>query len=89
MNSTENIRGSKINGHSYPSDYITEKFPALLKKHGMPHIRLHELRYSCGRENKKEKSQNPYSSRTSRGPPTNFKSELLISSKDILVSPSL
>lgn len=34
-------------GHSYSPDYITEKFPALLKKHGMPHIRLHELRHSC------------------------------------------
>lgn len=32
-------------GHSYSPDYITEKFPALLKKHGMPHIRLHELRH--------------------------------------------
>lgn len=35
------------NGRSYSPDYITSKFPALLKKHGMPHIRLHELRHSC------------------------------------------
>lgn len=34
-------------GRSYSPDYITSKFPALLKKHGMPHIRLHELRHSC------------------------------------------
>ncbi len=34
-------------GHPYSPDYITQKFPVLLKKHGMPHIRLHELRHSC------------------------------------------
>ena len=34
-------------GRSYSPDYITSKFPALLKKHGMPHIRLYELRHSC------------------------------------------
>lgn len=34
-------------GRPYSPDYITRKFPALLEKHGMPHIRLHELRHSC------------------------------------------
>lgn len=34
-------------GRPYSPDYITQKFPALLEKHGMPHIRLHELRHSC------------------------------------------
>lgn len=34
-------------GRPYSPDYITRKFPALLKAHGMPHIRLHELRHSC------------------------------------------
>lgn len=34
-------------GRPYSPDYITKKFPTLLKAHGMPHIRLHELRHSC------------------------------------------
>lgn len=34
-------------GRTYSPDYVTSKFPALLKKHGLPHIRLHELRHSC------------------------------------------
>lgn len=34
-------------GRSCSPDYVTEEFPALLKKHGMPHIRFHELRHSC------------------------------------------
>ena len=34
-------------GRPYSPDYITRKFPALLKAHGMPRIRLHELRHSC------------------------------------------
>lgn len=34
-------------GRPYSPDYITKKFPALLKANGMPHIRLHELRHSC------------------------------------------
>lgn len=34
-------------GHPYNPDYITRKFAALLKKHGLPHIRFHELRHSC------------------------------------------
>ena len=35
------------NGRSYSPDYVTKRFSALLKKHGMPHIRFHELRHSC------------------------------------------
>ena len=34
-------------GRPYLPDYITSKFSALLKQHGLPHIRLHELRHSC------------------------------------------
>lgn len=34
-------------GRSYSPDYVSDKFSALLKKHGMPHIRFHELRHSC------------------------------------------
>lgn len=34
-------------GRPYLPDYITARFSALLKKHGLPHIRLHELRHSC------------------------------------------
>jgi len=34
-------------GHTYSPDYVTEKFSLLLKKHGLPHIRFHELRHSC------------------------------------------
>lgn len=34
-------------GTPYSPDFITRKFPALLKKYGFPHIRLHELRHSC------------------------------------------
>ncbi len=34
-------------GRTYSPDYVTSKFPALLKKHGLPHIRFHELRHSC------------------------------------------
>lgn len=34
-------------GRPYSPDYITQKFPALLKAHGMPHIRFHELRHGC------------------------------------------
>lgn len=33
--------------HLYSPDYITDKFSALLKQHGLPHIRFHELRHSC------------------------------------------
>lgn len=34
-------------GHLYSPDYITGRFSNLLKKHGLPHIRFHELRHSC------------------------------------------
>ena len=34
-------------GHPYSPDYISERFSNLLKKHGLPHIRFHELRHSC------------------------------------------
>ena len=34
-------------GTPYRPDYITAKFSDLLKQHGLPHIRLHELRHSC------------------------------------------
>ena len=32
-------------GRPYSPDYITDKFPALLEKYGLPHIRFHELRH--------------------------------------------
>lgn len=34
-------------GHPYSPDYVTKQFSKLLKKHGLPHIRFHELRHSC------------------------------------------
>lgn len=34
-------------GRPYSPDYITDKFAALLRKNGLPHIRFHELRHSC------------------------------------------
>ena len=34
-------------GRPYSPDYITGKFPVLLEKYGLPHIRFHELRHSC------------------------------------------
>lgn len=34
-------------GHTYSPDYISHRFKTLLKKHGLPHIRFHELRHSC------------------------------------------
>lgn len=34
-------------GRPYRPDYITAKFSDLLKQHGLPHIRFHELRHSC------------------------------------------
>lgn len=33
-------------GHPYAPDYVTRKFSQLLKRHGFPHIRLHDLRHS-------------------------------------------
>ena len=32
-------------GHPYSPDYISHRFNRLLKKHGLPHIRFHELRH--------------------------------------------
>ena len=34
-------------GHTYSPDYISHHFAKVLKKHGLPHIRFHELRHSC------------------------------------------
>lgn len=34
-------------GKPYAPDYVSKKFSALLKKHGLRHIRFHELRHSC------------------------------------------
>ena len=34
-------------GHVYSPDYISHRFRTLLKQHGLPHIRFHELRHSC------------------------------------------
>ena len=34
-------------GHTYSPDYISHYFNRILKKHGLPHIRFHELRHSC------------------------------------------
>ena len=35
------------NGKPYSPDYISHRFNKLLKAHGLPHIRFHELRHSC------------------------------------------
>ena len=32
-------------GHPYSPDYISHRFNDLLKKHGLPHIRFHEIRH--------------------------------------------
>ena len=34
-------------GHSFPPDYVSRKFTALLKKNDLPPIRFHELRRRC------------------------------------------
>lgn len=34
-------------GRLLSPDYVTRHFSQLLKKHGLPHIRFHELRHSC------------------------------------------
>lgn len=34
-------------GRPVSSDYVSHRFGKLLKKHGLPHIRFHELRHSC------------------------------------------
>ena len=35
------------NGTPFDPDYVTHHFSDLLNKHGLPHIRFHELRHSC------------------------------------------
>lgn len=35
------------NGAPFTPDFVTKKFPKLLKKYGLPHIRFHDLRHSC------------------------------------------
>lgn len=35
------------NGKPIGPDYVSHKFPKILKKYGLPHIRFHELRHSC------------------------------------------
>ena len=34
-------------GNIIPQNYLTEAFPKLLARHGMRHIRFHDLRHSC------------------------------------------
>ena len=34
-------------GRPYAGDFVTEKFAKLLKRHGLEHIRFHDLRHSC------------------------------------------
>ena len=34
-------------GRPFPPDYVTHHFARLLKKHGLPYIRFHDLRHSC------------------------------------------
>ena len=34
-------------GRPYSPDFVSHKFGKLLKRHGLPHIRFHELRHSC------------------------------------------
>ncbi|WP_130868384.1 site-specific integrase [Intestinimonas massiliensis (ex Afouda et al. 2020)] len=34
-------------GHPFSPDYVTDRFSSLLRKHGLPPIRFHELRHSC------------------------------------------
>jgi integrase len=34
-------------GRPYSPDFVSHKFSSLLKQHGFPHIRFHELRHSC------------------------------------------
>ena len=35
------------NGIPFAPDFVSQKFPDLLKKHGLRHIRFHDLRHSC------------------------------------------
>jgi len=41
-----NLVVSQSNGQPYTADYYTHKFKKLLKKHGLKHIRLHDLRHT-------------------------------------------
>ena len=41
-----NLVVSQPNGQPYTADYYTHKFKKLLKKHGLKHIRLHDLRHT-------------------------------------------
>jgi len=34
-------------GRPFSPNYVSHKFSALLKQHGLPHIRFHDLRHSC------------------------------------------
>jgi len=34
-------------GRPFSPDYVSHRFKDLLEKHGLPHIRFHELRHSC------------------------------------------
>ncbi len=34
-------------GNIIPPNYVTEAFPKLLARHGMRHIRFHDLRHTC------------------------------------------
>jgi integrase len=35
-------------GRPFSTDYITQRFAQILKKHSLPHIRFHELRHTAG-----------------------------------------
>jgi len=35
------------NGKPFTPDYVSHRFSKLLKKHGLEHIRFHDLRHSC------------------------------------------
>lgn len=37
----------KENGDAYNADYFSEKFRRHLKRHGLPHMRFHDLRHIC------------------------------------------
>jgi len=41
------INHQRYNGIPFAPDYVTHRFSELLEKNGLPHIRFHELRYSC------------------------------------------
>ncbi len=37
----------KEDGEAYNADYFSQKFRRHLKKHGLPHMRFHDLRHVC------------------------------------------